>query len=58
VTAVEAYELTSRGGSTDFARLIGACESFGPHFLIGGLTVNCYVEPVQTLGAGIVGAWK
>jgi len=54
VTALEAYELTTRGGTTDFARLIGACESFGPYCLIGGLAVNCYVEPVYTLDADIV----
>jgi hypothetical protein len=54
VTAVEAYELTTQGGSTDFARLIGACESFGPYCLIGGLAVNCYVEPVYTLDADLV----
>jgi hypothetical protein len=51
---VEAYELTTQGGSTDFARLIGACESFGPYCLIGGLAVNCYVEPVYTLDADLV----
>jgi len=54
VTAVEAYELTTQGGGTDFARLIKACESFGPYCLIGGLAVNCYVEPVYTLDADIV----
>jgi len=54
VTAVEAYELTTEGGATEFARLIGACESFGPYCLIGGLAVNCYVEPVYTLDADIV----
>jgi len=46
VTALEAYELTTQGGATDFALLIAACESFGPYCLIGGLAVNCYVEPV------------
>jgi hypothetical protein len=51
---MEAYELTTRGGGTDFARLIEACESFGPYCLIGGLAVNCYVEPVYTLDADIV----
>jgi len=51
---VEAYELTTRGGATDFARLIGACESFRPYCLIGGLAVNCYVEPVYTLDADLV----
>jgi len=54
VTAVEAYELTTRGGATDFARLIEACETFGPYCLIGGLAVNCYVEPVYTLDADLV----
>ncbi len=54
MTAVEAYELTAQGGSTDFARLIAACESFGPYCLIGGLAVNCYVEPVYTLNADLV----
>jgi hypothetical protein len=54
VAAAEAYELTTRGGATDFARLIKACESFGPYCLIGGLAVNCYVEPVYTLDADIV----
>ena len=51
---MEAYELTTRGGATDFARLIEACKSFGPYCLIGGLAVNCYVEPVYTLDADIV----
>jgi hypothetical protein len=54
VTALEAYELTTRGGATDFARLIEACESFGPYCLIGGLAVNCYVEPVYTLDVNVV----
>ena len=46
--------MTTRGGSTDFARVIEACESFGPYCLIGGLAVNCFVEPVYTLDADIV----
>ena len=46
--------MTTQGGSTDFARLIAACESFGPYCLIGGLAVNCYVEPVYTLDADLV----
>ncbi|MGA3074069.1 MAG: hypothetical protein ABSG56_10280 [Bryobacteraceae bacterium] len=54
MTAVEAYELTTEGGATDFARLIAACEAFGPYCLIGGLAVNCFVEPVYTLDADIV----
>ena len=54
MTAVEAYELTTRGGATDFACVIKACESFGPYCLIGDLAVNCYVEPVYTLDTDIV----
>jgi len=54
MTAVEAYELTTQGGATDFARVIAACESFGPYCLIGGLAVNCFVEPVYTLDADLV----
>jgi hypothetical protein len=34
--------------------VIAACETFAPYCLIGGLAVNCYVEPVYTLDAGIV----
>jgi hypothetical protein len=54
MTATEVYELTTQGGATDFARLIQACASFGPYCLIGGLAVNCYVEPVYTLDADLV----
>jgi hypothetical protein len=54
VTAAEAYELTTRGGASEFARLIATCESVGPYCLIGGLAVNCYVEPVYTLDADLV----
>jgi hypothetical protein len=54
VTGAEAYELTTQGGATDFSRLIAACGSAGAYCLIGGLAVNCYVEPVYTLDADIV----
>jgi hypothetical protein len=54
VTPADAYELTTRGGATNFARLIEVCESFGPYCLIGGLAVNCYVEPIYTLDAELV----
>jgi hypothetical protein len=54
VTAAEVYELTTRGGATDFAHIIATCESFGPYCLIGGLAVNSYVEPVYTLDADLV----
>ena len=54
MTALEAYELTTRGGASDFARVIQACESLGSYCLIGGLAVNNYVDPVYTLDADIV----
>jgi hypothetical protein len=54
VTAAEAYELITHGGASDFARVIAACESFGPYCLMGGLAVNCYVDPVYTLDADLV----
>src|SRR5580692_8070893 len=54
MTAVEAYELTTQGGATDFARVVAACEATGPWCLIGGLAVNTYVEPVYTLDADLV----
>lgn len=54
MTAAEAYELITHGGASDFKRVIAACESFGPYCLIGGLAVNCYVDPVYTLDADLV----
>jgi hypothetical protein len=54
VTAAEAYDLTTRGGATDFQEVISTCEALGPYCLIGGLAVNCYVEPVYTLDADLV----
>jgi hypothetical protein len=54
VTAAEAYELTTQGGTTDFAQVITACEASGQWCLIGGLAVNVFVEPVYTLDADLV----
>lgn len=54
MTALEAYDLTTKGGGADFGRVIAICESYGPYCLIGGLAVNCYVEPVYTLDADFV----
>jgi hypothetical protein len=54
MTAAEVYDLTTQGGATDFARVIAICEAAGPYCLIGGLAVNCYVEPVYTLDADLV----
>jgi hypothetical protein len=54
MTATEAYNLTTHGGAKDFATLVSVVDSFGPWCLIGGLAVNCYVEPVYTLDADLV----
>lgn len=54
MTAREAYDHTSRGGGDDFARAVELCAAAGPYCLIGGLAVNCYVEPVYTLDADLV----
>jgi hypothetical protein len=51
---LEAYDLTTKGGGADFRRVIAICESLGTYCLIGGLAVNCYVEPVYTLDADLV----
>lgn len=52
--AAEVFELTTHGGTSDFALAVEICEPFGPYCLIGGLAVNCYVEPVYTLDADFV----
>ncbi len=54
MTAVETYELATRGGATDFVRVIEACDLFGLYCLIDGMAVNCFVEPVYTLDADLV----
>lgn len=54
MTALEVYDLVTLGGGSDFAKVIRVCESVGPYCLIGGLAVNCYVEPVYTIGADLV----
>jgi hypothetical protein len=54
VTASEVFELTTHGGATDFARVVEICEAAGHYCLVGGLAVNCYVEPVYTLDADLV----
>ncbi len=51
MTAVEVFELTTKGGATDFGRVIEIAQRCGPCCLIGGLAVNCYVEPVYTVDA-------
>lgn len=54
MTAEEIYESVTNGGTTDFAEAVAILERHGPWCLIGGLAVNCYVEPVYTVDADIV----
>jgi hypothetical protein len=54
MTAEEIYESVTNGGATDFAQVAAILERHGPWCLIGGLAVNCYVEPVYTVDADIV----
>ena len=54
MTAEEIYESVTNGGATDFAQVAAILDRHGPWSLIGGLAVNCYVEPVYTVDADIV----
>ena len=54
MTATEVFESVTNGGSSDFALVVRILDEHGPWCLIGGLAVNCYVEPVFTLDADIV----
>jgi hypothetical protein len=54
MTAAEIFEAITGSGSSDFATLVAILNSRGAWCLIGGLAVNCYVEPVYTLDAAIV----
>jgi hypothetical protein len=54
MTAEEIYESVTNGGATDFAQVAAILDRHGPWCLIGGLAVNCYVEPIYTVDADIV----
>src|SRR5882757_9421896 len=54
MTATEVFESVTGSGGSDFARLVRILNQHEPYCLIGGLAVNCYVEPVYTLDADIV----
>lgn len=54
MTASEIFESVTGSGSSDFASLVRILNEHRPWCLIGGLAVNCYVEPVYTLDADIV----
>jgi hypothetical protein len=54
MTAAEIYESVTNGGASDFAAVVEVLDRHAPWCLIGGLAVNCYVEPVYTVDADIV----
>jgi hypothetical protein len=54
MTAAEIYESVTNGGASDFADLVTVLNENKPWCLIGGLAVNCYVEPVYTMDVDLV----
>jgi hypothetical protein len=54
MTAAEIYESVTNGGASDFAELVTVLNRNKPWCLIGGLAVNCYVEPVYTMDVDLV----
>lgn len=54
MTATEVFESVTNGGASDFAEAVAILDRTGPWCLIGGLAVNCYVEPVYTMDVDIV----
>jgi hypothetical protein len=54
MTESEVFEAVTGSGSSDFATLVSILNRRGEWCLIGGLAVNCYVEPVYTLDADVV----
>jgi len=54
MTATEVFESVTNGGSSDFATVVEVLNRHDHWCLVGGLAVNCYVEPVFTMDADIV----
>src|SRR6266446_5818052 len=54
MTAAEIYNSVTNGGASDFAEVAAILDRYGPWCLIGGLAVNCYVEPVYTMDADMI----
>lgn len=50
MTASAAFESVS-GSGDDLKQVVAVCESLRDYCLIGGLAINCYVEPVYTMDA-------
>ena len=54
MTATEIYESVTNGGASDFAEVVAMLNRYTPWCLIGGLAVNCFVEPVYTTDVNVV----
>jgi hypothetical protein len=54
MTAAEIFESVTNGGASDLSAVVKILNQNQPWCLIGGLAVNCYVEPVYTVDADIV----
>src|SRR5947207_967748 len=54
MTATEVYESVTNGGASDFAEVVAVLGCHGSWCLIGGLAVNCFVEPVYTVDVDLV----
>jgi hypothetical protein len=54
MTAAQVYESVTNGGASDFADAVAILDRHKPWCLIGGLAVNCYVEPVYTIDVDLV----
>lgn len=50
MTASAAFESIS-GSGDDFQQVVAVCNALEDYCLIGGLAINCYVEPVYTMDA-------
>lgn len=54
MTSSEIFESVTNGGTSDFAAVVVILNRHGQWCLVGGLAVNCYVEPVFTVDADVV----
>ncbi len=54
MTAVEVYNSVTNGGVDDFVEVAAILDRHRPWCLIGGLAVNCYVEPVYTVDVDVI----
>jgi hypothetical protein len=54
MTAAEIYDSVTNGGASDFSDIAAVLDRTKPWCLIGGLAVNCYVEPVYTVDVDLV----